>query len=417
MKPISNRHLGVAACALALALAACSGSAGEDPSLASRQENIIGGIVADSPALDHTGALGYFDPFEGSFYHFCTATLIGPQTVVTAKHCVDLLPSLEAERVQAYFATGADVSAPKLIVPIVAAATAPGDLGGFVRYGRDAAVVFLDEAPPIQAAAPARFDASLVGTAMISAGYGVHGASGVIDERRRIGRETVMATEGLTLEHIFGSFENFVEWVFTGGFTDADYIATLEDDPSFEEFLPELRNVYDVEVLFEGHEAVTGGAPLDTQSCNGDSGGPLMRIGANGEWLTYGVVSGGFPSNRMFCDYGTVFATFGPSTFAFLEEHVSWQDPCGDVGESGVCDGSRLLRCESSIVGNTRRLATTDCAAQGEPCATSEAGAACGEAPLPPEPPTAPPEDVREIIRESFLATLPFTPLWLSEER
>lgn len=414
MTTTSNRHLGQAACALVLA--ACSGSPAADPSLDSRQENIIGGIVADSPALDHTGALGYFE-LDGSFYHFCTATLIGPQTVVTAKHCADLLPNLERSRIQAYFATGPDVSAPKLIVPIVAAATAPGDLGGFVRLGRDVAVVFLDTAPPIEPAQPAPIDASFVGVTMISIGYGVHGATGLIDERRRIGRETVVATEGLTLEHLFGSFENFVEWNFTGDYTDADFIATLEDDPFLEETLAWLRDAYEIEVLFEEHEAVTGGAPLDTQSCNGDSGGPLLRIGANGEWLTYGVVSGGYYSSRLYCDYGTVFATFGPTTLAFLEASRTWQDPCGDVGAAGVCDGSVLQRCETSFIGNRRRLVTTDCAAQGEPCATSEAGAACGEAPPPPEPPTAPPEDVRGIVRESFLATLPFTPLWLSEER
>lgn len=89
---------------------------------------------------------------------------------------------------------------------------------------------------------------------------------------------------------------------------------------------------YESEILLEDHEAVTGSGPHDTRMCEGDSGGPLMRVGPSGEWLTYGVAAprDEVETKRDRCEYGSVFATFGPVTFEFLE------------------DGAVLSRCETT---------------------------------------------------------------------
>jgi hypothetical protein len=108
--------------------------------------------------------------------------------------------------------------------------------------------------------------------------------------------------------------------------------------------------------LIPEHEAVTGKSPGDTQSCEDDSGGPLARIDAEGQWQTYGVVSSGLRFARPLCALGQLFATFGPVTFPFLQAERAWTDPCGDIGGEGRCVGATFQRCETSFQNNLRHL-------------------------------------------------------------
>lgn len=386
----------------AAALVACSGEA-PDMATAETSLDIIGGFHADSPALNHFGALVAIDPTSNEPFEVCSSTLIGPETVVTAKHCAVVLPDAQFAGFQMAWAAGADANTPDELIPIAAVETAPGDVGGFVAMGRDVALLRLDRPTSIAPATPQPFSDALIGTAMVSVGYGVYGAAGSSDDHRRIGRETVAGTEGRAFELIFGSFEDFVEWAFTGQVTDADFLATLPpDDPN----IPFLRDQFDALLLFDQHEAVTGLAPSDTQSCFGDSGGPLARFTRAGGWQTFGVVSGGLSSLRSVCDFGTVFSTFGPATFAFIEESLDWVDPCGDVSASGACEGSVAVTCETNFIGNIRRLVQVDCAEQGLECVSSDAGTGCGSVP-PPEPPVAPEPGAQQLVldavRQSFL--------------
>jgi hypothetical protein len=382
-------------------LIACSGS--PEPDLQARGQDIIGGFHADSPALDHVGALVAIDPTTNVPFAFCSSTLIGPETVVTAKHCAVVLPDAQFANFRVAWAAGPHAEAPVELIPIAATATAPGDVGGFVAMGRDVAVVHLDHPTTIEPATPKPFTPALIGSAMVSAGYGVYGATGVSDDQRRIGRETVAGTAGRALELMLGSFENFVEWTFTGQVTPDDYLVNFPpDDP----FIAVLRQQFDTLLLYDQHEAVTGLAPTDTQSCFGDSGGPLARVTRTGGWETYGVVSGGLSSLRSACDFGTVFSTFGPQSYAFVDASLDWVDPCGDVTAAGTCDGDIAVVCETNFIGNIRRLVEVDCADQGLECVTSEQGTGCGSVP-PPEP-TDPPDPgaeelVLDAVRKAFL--------------
>ena len=377
-------------------------SAAPDEATAQRSEDIIGGFHADSPELNHTGAVVAIDPTTQEPFAFCSSMLIGPETVVTAKHCAVVLPDAQFQGFQVAWAAGPHAQSPIELIPIAAVETSPGDVGGFVAMGRDVAVLHLEHPSSLTPATPAPFTDDLLGTSMVSIGYGVFGALGASDDQRRIGRETVAAVEGRPLEAMLGSFENFIEWYFTGTVTEDDYLVNFPpDDP----FIASLRLQFDALVLYDQHEAVTGLAPSDTQSCFGDSGSPLARYTRDGGWRTYGVVSGGLSSLRMQCDFGTVFSTFGPQSFAFLQQALTWEDPCGDVPPSGACDGDVAQTCETNYIGNIRRLVEQDCAAQGLACVSSPEGTGCGVVPPPEEPEEPEPgaqDVVLELVRNAF---------------
>ena len=399
---LSGRTGRAALVALAALATACS-SAAPNEAFAERGQDIIGGFHADATELDHTGALVGIDPTTNIPFGLCTATLIAPETVVTAKHCAVVLPAAELSGFTLAWAAGPRIEAPLELIPIAAAQTAPGDVGGFVQMGRDVATLHLDRPSSIQPATPALFTEDLLGASMVSIGYGVFGASGVANDQRRIGRETVAGSEGLAFELLLGSFESFVEWWFTGQLTPDDFLATLlPDDP----IVADLRREFEVTQLYRQHEAVTGLAPTDTQTCFGDSGGPLARFSREGGWTTYGVVSGGLGSLRSACDFGSVYSTFGPESFEFLEEARAWVDPCGDVTAAGECSGSVARTCETNFNGDIRRLVEEDCGALGLACVSSADGTGCGTVPPPAEPEAPAPDAAREVIatvRNAFL--------------
>jgi len=337
--------------------------------LAALASPILGGLVAPSPELDHTGALVYRVRATGEVGPLCTASLIAPETLVTAKHCISVLPIFERIGIDVLWARGADFNAPADLIPLAAVAGAPSEEPGLSGYGRDVGVAHLDR--PVLDITPLgirRFTADLLGASMVTLGYGVSSANGSIDGRRRSGRETIARVEGNAYEALLGDFESFVELVVTQQVTAADILPRIAEDPTLAD-LEALRLEYAAGLLLPEHEAVTGKAPGDTQSCEVDSGGPLARVSAEGEWETYGVVSSGLRPLRPFCDFGQIFATLGPVSFEFLEAERGWTDPCGDVDGDGRCRDGVFERCETNFTGGLRRLVTDTTEPPAPPCA------------------------------------------------
>ena len=363
------------------------------------EHTIIGGIAATSSALNHTGALvatyGSDDPIE-----ICTASLLGPDLAVTAKHCVDIVPDVVDYGYGIAFAVGPDSTDPIELIGIAGIDRAPGDEGGFTGMGRDVGVLFLDHplSTPVATLEPRSLSADRVGASMVTIGFGDYGASGAWDGRRRIGRETVAAIDGLTLEAMFGDFESFLEWWYTGQVTDEDYLEIVGEDPY-------VLEIYESEILYAEHEAVTGTAETDTQSCYGDSGGPLARVTHGGTWVSYGVVSGGVNSLRSDCDFGTVFSTFGPESLAFLRGARDWVDPCGEVTAEGECQSGSAVHCETDLAAGIREVISEDCIAQGQECVIVSTGATCGIVvpAVATESLRGPALDLRRLVRQRFL--------------
>ena len=363
-----------------VALALACGGTPDAPGLRERGQSILRGTLASSPELNHTGALVAIDRTTHEPRLFCTATLIAPALVVTAKHCA--LAVFDAEQLQLDVAwlAGPSVAEAEEVIPIVAVELAPGNSGGFLGLGSDVAVAHLEHATAIEPVEPAALGDEQIGQAMVSIGYGVFSPDGAEDQRRRIGSETVAALHGRVLAAIFGDFESYVEWDQTGQVTSLNFLQLVSPGNLLAQLaLLRYRQQFDSLLLLDGYEAVTGRSAGDTQTCSGDSGGPLALQNDDGGWQTYGVVSGGLFSLRSVCDYGSVFATFGPDTLAFLRSARGWQDPCAELPALGECRGSVAVRCDTRLLDGVRQSVERDCAADGQECFLAPDGADCHE--------------------------------------
>lgn len=371
----------------AFTLVACT-AGGSDEGVVQANE-IVGGVAAKSASLDAIGSLGRVQP-DGTFRYYCTATLVAPRVVLTAKHCAGKggqPPYTESETI--YFGVGEDSKAPKRIVKLARTWISPLDQGGYIDRGADVAVMTLEE--PIEDIAPLpivndHVARSVVGARVSAVGYGIRDvakSSGL----RRAGSLTIRATSGALLRDVFGSADELLTFVRDEG------------GAAFDEERDERRvREHWEKPLLEGYELFAGVAPGDVQPCSGDSGGPLVAARTDGGLGVLAVVSGSFKlSNRSAnpCSVlGEVYATFPPDIQAMIDEAgdaAGGERParfdvtsiragaaptlpakdttsrCGDVPVAGVCSGSAALRCISEHEG-TPRLTHTDCSLLMQAC-------------------------------------------------
>jgi secreted trypsin-like serine protease len=343
---------------LSLAVVACSSEA---PSTAASSENdIIGGVDATSAALDAIGTVGHLR--EGGFDYFCTATLIAPRVVLTAKHCAAEGPKgatyLSEEPI--YFAVGADSLHPKKTVKASEVFLSPVEEGGFVKYGADVALYLLEE--PITDVTPLPYvrghlAESEVGKKLTAVGFGVHDRqreSGT----RKAGAVTLQAVSGQPLHKLFATFEDLRAFV---GKVEADWWMESNED--------RLASFYDLTLLAD-HEAYVGLGKDDAQPCSGDSGGPLVQR-IDGKNVVVAVVSGSFKGSTYPCSVlGEAYATLGPKVQPLI---ASVTGPCEGITVEGRCEGTTAARCVSDQEGPVK-LTRIDCAAIGQVCGRGPTG-------------------------------------------
>jgi V8-like Glu-specific endopeptidase len=290
-------------------MAVACGTASQPPpeKVACASAGIIAGTAAEDRALDAVGAL---EVLGGDGYRvFCTATLVAPTIVLTAKHCALTSDgkSLPTQR-DVFFAIGGDPASPRYRVQALATAVSPPDSGGVAELGSDVGVYRL--ATSVQGVDPLRIStrnaAEIVGTALSLYGFGTDLPScpegTPYPTMRRVGVETLEAVDGNVFDLMYGGW--------------AAYVSAQAQLGNVNEAL--VADRYENGVLLGGYEAwLKAVAPSSAQTCYGDSGGPAV-LGQGASREVVGVTSWGWMSASSLCDGGTVIALFGPRTRSFM---------------------------------------------------------------------------------------------------
>ena len=256
----------------------------------------------------------------GGFDNGCTGTLIGPDTVLTAAHCVWSHWSGQLAPRQVRFGIGPDMDSPLRVFLVASVHVHPSypTHNDDARY--DVAILRLAEDAPreVPGLVPLQMNRdplpqALVGRQVQTVGYGATDPDDMSNTRRWWTTEVVTEVTG-----------------------------------------------FDVTVDGQGRSAV----------CFGDSGGPLLLQFDDGTVRVAGVLSWGDPT------------CLDEDHFGRVDPHVGWieqedvagavpTDGCGTVPAEGECAGSMLRACDGE------RIVHTDCALIGERCGASGAGFAC----------------------------------------
>lgn len=360
-----------------LATSSVLGCGAEEPNTEDLEERIIGGFPLRAKRFDAIGALGFplagpepFDaedpgvaarrPYlkalegqpeiedEDTHFPFCSGTLIAPNAVLTAEHCVqDLFGDEE-------FLIGFDGTSPDRAIRIAGVVVEDSIEGGILGLGSDVAVAILEESvEDIEPIAYGVLTEEDVGRPLFAAGYGWRNN---LQEggQRYVGQ---MKLRGIGGNHALNVWETLEEYIAQFPNLLPDY--GLGDDP--EAALP----FFD---LLDEYEVSVGNSPGNAQACRGDSGGPIAKS-KNGELTVYGVRSAAVGTYELTCDWGTVYATLGPAALDMVDAAVG----CGLVPVEGTCDGDIAMRCAPPEEGGYE-VVQSDCSLFGLICGQDEAG-------------------------------------------
>ena len=301
-------YLAVASC---LSLTGCSPRPSTERVTAST-EAIIRGTPGGPDAVGHVFPMS-------NTYDFCTGTLVAPDLVLTAKHCIyvnedstqgllmdqDTVAFTLADTNDASQWTDAVPVSEVYVSPDLPPPPNPGDW--WFDYVSDTAVYRLSQ--PINTATPIPIGVGMPSASnpdFVAVGFGRVDHAGTDAKSRNTGPLTFAQNGGSQLRSLFptvGDYVNAVDQIVPGYPTQ------------------DLANEYQHEVMAQDNEVWFYGpdtVPKDVQGCNGDSGGPLLQQVA-GQWQVFGVVSGSKSYGSVRCYWGTVYAVFGPEVLTFFQ--------------------------------------------------------------------------------------------------
>jgi hypothetical protein len=284
-----------AATILGVCAASACGDARIDGALCASSSGLIDGKAAPEAEFAAVGSLGRTNR-SGDYHAFCSASLIAPDLILTAKHCALLA------RAPLLFALGANARAPERLVAVLDLEGSEPQAGGVAQQGSDVAVGRLAEA--VTDIVPLRVShatpAELPGVALRALGYGSTDAcAGQSDGLRRIGELIVTSVHGNVFDQIYGDQAAYLDAVSSGG-SRAD-----------------AERRYQHGWLLDGYEAWLQPGRGRAQICKGDSGGPILRTAGSTSEIV-GVSSWVWHSDEAVCDHGVVVALIGPQTHRML---------------------------------------------------------------------------------------------------
>jgi Trypsin len=185
--------------ALAVAMASCAYGQAHDEPIATTAESIQNG----TPDATHTFEVGFCGGTPGDCHTFCSATLLAPNLVATARHCIADVPTLASDGLDCattsfgaeddplgfYVTTNESMSDATGVWIQAAAFVTPATT---LFCGGDLALVILASSVPASAATPATpnvlydlRDRAHISTTETAIGYGVTSPTGTdVGERR-----------------------------------------------------------------------------------------------------------------------------------------------------------------------------------------------------------------------------------------
>jgi hypothetical protein len=284
---------------------------------------IVGGVPA-SVGYEAVGSLKTFDSKDAH----CTATLIAPNWIVTADHCrhnesedgegFTYLPA------QVEFLIGENSRKPsqrRKLKRWVHGGESPIFTTG--NYGSSTLdILFAELETPITSVSPIAMSAapsfsSAVGVRFELVGFGQTDTT-ALEGKRQKAPQVVTVTKGNPFLQIFGSKEGFAHYL-------------KHAHPGEEEAVERHLENGKLTAGFQVHAWDDRGrekgrytsAPRSGwgSSCNGDSGGPLLRF-ANNRVTVVGTVSMGFNGETEACvRLGTRYSIIDPQTRSVLNSH------------------------------------------------------------------------------------------------
>lgn len=303
---IRSRFVGMlAVVASASWLSACSGAAGDSPEQAAEgKQAILGGSPAVGEKYAAVGALveGLEYPGYGviPFNAFCSATLVGPRAIVTARHCTPFIDAPTYPELSVYFAIGDNAYFAEQYIPVTSYEAAPPSRkkngGLLLDGGRDVAVAQLASEPEgVVPAKLGRFQKHMLGRKFEIAGFGIN--DDLDDGARYAGTVKARQMHGLWYPALFHHNRwAYWNWYWTDAVTD----------PTWQEG----RQWWRTYRLEAGYELLAGGRKGEALGCFGDSGGPLMRGDSAHTLTVYGVGFASEASQSKVCDLGSAYLVF-----------------------------------------------------------------------------------------------------------
>jgi hypothetical protein len=340
---ISHFTCGVVSVSWLLLGASACGSSGTE-ALSTTTAPLIDGVPGGPAQIGNL----QWNSTDGTRDLSCSGTLVAPDLVLSARHCVydDQNPGHELSESGTWgftLSTSNDETTwtdlkdiKETLVPELVPTT--NSVNWVAPFGTPDLALFR-LATPVTTVTPlaVSLDAvSLEKPTFVASGYGFASHNGTDALGKNFGTTTLLALSGQPAHLQYPTLAAFEQAV-------SDALAFPEDQFNDVDLM-RIQQWYDLP-LAEGYEAKFGALQSDASPCHGDSGSGLLQQGSDGQYRVYGVDQSTIDLNpdndTRLCDFGPFYALFNNAAARdFLSKNGLGQGGAGSGGASSATGGA-----------------------------------------------------------------------------